>query len=68
MLNNHAAYKYETLYKGQFLIMRCWTNGNVTIQYGLIQIRHNIRQIKPYISYTNVEDINPKNMCDNVNI
>ena len=32
----------------------------VTIKYGLIQISHNIRQIKPYKYDTNVEDINPK--------
>ena len=29
---------------------------------------HNIRRINPYKSDTNVEDINPKNMWDDVNI
>ena len=66
MLNNHNAYKYETPYKGPFLIMRCWTNGMVRIQYGPIQVRHNIHWIKPYKSDTSVEYINPKNMCDDV--
>ena len=68
MLNNHTAYNYETPYKGPFFITRCFTNGTVNIQYGLIKIRHNIRQINPYKSDTNVEDIIPKNMCDDVNI
>ena len=68
MPNDHIAYKYETSYKGPFVITWCWTNGTVTIKYGPIQIRHNIRWIKLYKSDTNVEDINTKNMCDNVNI
>ena len=34
MLVNRAAYKYETPYKGPFLIMQCWTNGMVTLQCG----------------------------------
>ena len=68
MLNDHAAYKHETPYKGPFVIKKCWTNGTVNIQYSAIKIRHNIRQIKPYKSNTKVGDINPKNMCDDVNI
>ena len=68
MLNNHTAYKYETAYKGLFLITRCWTNGNVTLQYGPTKIRYNIRLIKPYKSDTNVEDINLENICDDVNM
>ena len=56
------------LYKGPFVITWCWTNGTVTLQYGPEQIRYNIRQIKPYKSDTNVEDINPENMCDDFNI
>ena len=68
MLNNHAAYKYKTPYKGPFFITRCWANGAIRIQYDLIQIRHNIRRIEPYKYDTNVEDIKPKNMCDYVNI
>ena len=36
MLNIHAAYKYETPYKGSFLITRCWTNSTVKVQYSLI--------------------------------
>ena len=32
MLNDHAAYKYETPYKGVFVIKKCWTSGKVTLQ------------------------------------
>ena len=58
----------ETPYKGTFMINPCWTNGTVTLQYGLIQIKHNIRRIKPYKSGTKVKDINPENIYDNFNI
>ena len=58
ILNNNSAYKHETPYKGQFLIAQCWTNVTVTLQCGPTEIRHNIFWIKPYISDTNVEDIN----------
>ena len=34
ILNNHAAYKYETLSKGPFLITQCWTNGTIILQCG----------------------------------
>ena len=60
MLNNHAAYKYETPHKGPFVINEYWNNGTVTIQCGAIKIRYNIRQINPYKSDTNIEDINPE--------
>ena len=68
MLTNNAAYKYETPYNRPFVITQCWTNGTVTLQYVLIQIRHIIGWIKPYTSDTNVEDITPENMYDDVNI
>ena len=48
--------------------MQCCTNGTVTLQYGPAKIRYNIHQIKPYTSDTNVEDINPENMYDEINI
>ena len=60
MLNNHAAYKYATLYKGAFLISHCWTNVMVTLQCGKTKIRYNIRRIKQYKSDTNIEDIKPE--------
>ena len=60
MINNHAAYKYETPYKGHFFIKKCCTNGTVALQYGVIKIRCNMFFIKPYKSYTNIEDINPE--------
>ena len=66
MINNHAAHKYETPYKGQFLITRYFTNGTVNIQYGPTKIRYNIRWINTYKYDTKVEDINPENMCDDV--
>ena len=40
----------------------------VTLYYGINKIRYNKRQIKPYASDTNVEDMNPENMCDDFNI
>ena len=68
MLNNHAAYIHETSFKGPFVITQCLTNGTVRLQYGPTKIRYNIRWIKPYKSDTNVADINPENMYDDVNI
>ena len=50
------------------MIMQCWTNGTVTLKFRPVQIRHNIRCINPYTYDTNVEDITPENMCDDVNI
>ena len=58
MLKNNAAYKYETPYKGPFLITQGWNNVTVALQCGLTKIRHNICRIKPYTSNTNVEHIN----------
>ena len=55
-------------YKGPFAINPCWTNGTVTFKCGLIQIRHNTRRMKPYTSGAKVEDNNPENMFDGVNI
>ena len=40
----------------------------VMLQYGAIQITYNIPRIKPYRSDTKVEDFNPKNMDNAVNI
>ena len=60
MLNNHAAYKNKTPYKGNFMITQCWINGTVAFQCGAIKIRYNIRLINPYTSDTNVEYINFK--------
>ena len=68
MLLNHAAYKYETSYRGPFVITRRFTNGTVMLQCGAIQITYNIRRINPYKSDTKVEYFNPKNMDDAVNI
>ena len=58
----------ETPYKGPFAIKPCCTNGMFTLQCGPIQVWHIICLIKPYKSGTKVEDINPENMCDDVNI
>ena len=41
MLDNHAAYKYETPYKRPFVITQWWTNGTFTLQCGAIKIRYN---------------------------
>ena len=67
MFNNHYAYKYETPYKGPFVIMRYFTNDTVNLQYGPTKNRYNIRWINPYKYDTNVEDINPENMYDEIN-
>ena len=45
MLNNHAAYKYETPYSGPFVITQFCTNVAVALQCGAIQIIYNIRRI-----------------------
>ena len=50
------------------MITRCFTNGTVDLQCGLTKIGYNIRQIKPYKYDTKVEDINSKNMSDDVSI
>ena len=68
MLTNHNVYKYETPYKGLFVITQRFTNGTVNLQYGATQIMYNIRRIKPYKSYTKVEDFISINMSDEVNI
>ena len=68
MLNNSTAYKYETPYKGPFLITQCCTNAKVTLLCGVIISRHNIRCIKPHTSDTKVADITPENIYDNANI
>ena len=68
MITDHVTYKYETSYKGTFAITWCFTNGTVNLQYGPIKIKHNIRRIKPYKYDTKVEDIEPKNMYDDINI
>ena len=57
MLTDNAAYKYEMPYNGPFLITQCWTNGMVTLQCGLIQIRDNILQNNTYTYDTSVEVI-----------
>ena len=68
MLNNYIAYKYAMPYKGTFVITQFSTNGTLNLQCGEIKIKYKIRCIKIYKSDTNVEDINPKNMSDDVNI
>ena len=50
------------------MIAQFFTNGTVTSQYSVIEIKHNIHFTKPYKSDANVEGINYKNMCDDVNI
>ena len=68
MLNNHSEYRYETPYKGTFVITHWFINGKVNLQYVPTKIRYNIRRIKPYTSDTNIEDISSKNMSDHYNI
>ena len=68
MLHKHTAYKYENPYKSPYLITWCFTNVTINLQCGAIQITYNICRINPYKYDTNVEDYNPKNMSDDVNI
>ena len=58
MLNNHAAYKYLIPYDVPFVITKCWTNGMFTLQCVPKKSKNDIGRINPYISDTNVEDIN----------
>ena len=62
MLTNHTEYKYETPYKGPFVIITFLTNGTVNLQCGTIKIKYNKLRIKPYKSDTKVEDYNSINM------
>ena len=66
MLTDHTTYKYETPYKGTFVITQCFTNDTVMLQYGTTEIRHNIRRIKPYISDNKFEYFISKNTSDYV--
>ena len=68
MLTNHTVYKYETPYRGPFVMTQCFTNGTVMLQYGVTQNQYNIRRIKPYKSDAKVEYPNSINMYDYVNI
>ena len=61
MLNNNAAFKYYTPYKGSFEITQCWINYTVTLHCGTIQMRYNICHIKACTSDTNFEDIISEN-------
>ena len=50
MLNNNTSYKYETPYKGPFVINQFWTNITVTLQCCAIKIRpngHKVGDITP---------------------
>ena len=58
ILNNHIVYKYDTPYKGYFLITQRFTNVTVMLQYGSTKIRYNIRRIKQYKSVTKFEYLN----------
>ena len=68
MINNHAAYKYEMPYKVPLVINNCWINGTVTLKCVPTKIRYNMYWIQPYTFDTNIEDVNPENMYDDVNI
>ena len=68
IITNHTEYKYETPYKGTFLITQCFTNGTVNLQYCATQITYNICCINPSKSDTKVGDFDSINMFDEVNI
>ena len=68
MIDNYAAYKYETPYKGPFLITQCWTNGMATVQYGEAKIRYTIQCIKPYTYDKTLKILTPKLNIDNITL
>ena len=68
ILTNHTACKYETPFKGPFVITKFFTNVTVNFQCGVAQIRYNICRINPYKSDTRVDDSSSKNMSDEGNI
>ena len=68
ILTNHTAYKYETPYKGPFVITQCFTNDMVNLQYGPTKIRYNIRRINTYKLDTKNEYYNSINMSGDVSI
>ena len=55
-------------YKVPFVIIQCFNNGTVNLQYGSTEIRYTIRRIKPYKSDTKVEDFYSIDMNNAVNI
>ena len=54
--------------RSHLLLKKYFTNGTFNLQCGAVQIRYNIRHIKPFIFDNNVEDISSKNMSNYVNI
>ena len=62
MLTKYTAYKYETPYKGPFVIIRCWNNGTVSLQIGTTEIRYNISRIKRY-KYDNKVEYFTSKIC-----
>ena len=57
MINNHAAYNYETTYRGPFVITQCWNNGTIKLQCHETRIRYSICRMKPHTSDKNIEYI-----------
>ena len=68
MLNNHTEYKYETPYKGPFVITHCFISGTVMLKCVVIQIMYNICRISTYKLDNKVEYFNSINMYDDVKI
>ena len=68
MITNHTAYKYETPYKGLFVITQFFINITVNLQCGTTKNRYNIRRINPYKYDTKVEESNLKQLSDDVSI
>ena len=48
MEKNKSVYKYETLFKGPYVIFHTWTNKTVTLRTGAVTTIINIHNIKPY--------------------
>ena len=43
-----SEYKYETPFRGMYIIVQTWKNGTVTLRMGAVTTRINIDNIKPY--------------------
>ena len=53
---------------GPCVITHYFSNGTVNLLCGALQIKYNIRRIKPHKSDTKVDHFSQKNMSDDVNI
>ena len=68
ILTLYTSYKYETPYKGHFVITQCFTYGTVKLQCSTTYIMYNMHHIKPCKYDTKVGDYSSKYIPGDVNI